>query len=66
MKALVTGATSGIGKSIARKLKARGWELILTGRNEEALASLKKELGDGVETIAGYTASAQTRAWICS
>ena len=51
MKALVTGATSGIGMSIARKLKARGYELILTGRNEKALEKLKAELGGGVETI---------------
>lgn len=50
MKALITGATSGIGKSMARKLGSRGWELILTGRNEAALEQLKSELGS-VETI---------------
>lgn len=46
MKALITGATSGIGKSMARKLSARGWELILTGRNEAALEQLRDELGN--------------------
>ena len=46
MKALITGATSGIGMSIARKLRRRGWELILTGRNEAMLKQLKYELGD--------------------
>ena len=50
MKALITGATSGIGRSMARKLGSRGWELILTGRNEAALEQLKSELGR-VETI---------------
>ncbi len=50
MKALITGATSGIGKSMARKLGSRGWELILTGRNEAALEQLKSEFGR-VETI---------------
>ncbi len=50
MKALVTGATSGIGKCIARSLSRRGWELILTGRNETALNALKQELGNA-ETI---------------
>lgn len=50
MKALITGATSGIGKSMARKLGSRGWELILTGRNEAALEQLRSELGS-VETI---------------
>ena len=51
MKALITGATSGIGKSMAYKLSQRGWELILTGRNEEVLNSLKEELGGSVEVI---------------
>lgn len=44
MKALITGATSGIGKSIARNLNKRGWELILTGRNEDVLRELQSEL----------------------
>lgn len=51
MKALVTGATSGIGKSIARKLSKRGWDLILTGRNETVLKELQAELGPKTEII---------------
>lgn len=46
MKALITGATSGIGKSIAEKLSKRGWELILTGRNEAVLEKLRDKLGN--------------------
>lgn len=46
MKALITGATSGIGKSIARILSRKGWELILTGRNVEELERLRDELGN--------------------
>lgn len=45
MKALITGATSGIGKSIAENLNKRGWELILTGRNEQVLWDLKEKFG---------------------
>lgn len=45
MKALITGATSGIGKCIAENLSKKGWELILTGRNENALKNLQKKLG---------------------
>ena len=52
MKALITGATSGIGRSMARKLRKKGWELILTGRNETALRQLQAELGEGTEIIA--------------
>lgn len=45
MKALITGATSGIGMCIARNLSRKGWELILTGRNIKALEKLRGELG---------------------
>ena len=45
MKALITGATSGIGRCMARELSYRGWELILTGRNEAELKKLQRELG---------------------
>ena len=46
MKALITGATSGIGMNMARILSSRGWELILTGRNQETLEILRDELGN--------------------
>lgn len=52
MKALVTGATSGIGMSIAKKLSKKGWGLVLTGRNEKVLESLKEKLGGDTEIIA--------------
>ncbi|MDE5772559.1 MAG: SDR family oxidoreductase [Ruminococcus sp.] len=51
MKALVTGATSGIGKCIAESLHRRGWELVLTGRNEKVLKELQKKFGEGTEII---------------
>jgi NAD(P)-dependent dehydrogenase (short-subunit alcohol dehydrogenase family) len=37
--AVVTGASRGLGLSIARALAARGWELILDARNAEALGA---------------------------
>jgi len=52
MKALITGATSGIGQSIARKLSQRGWELILTGRNFKVLQQMQRELNTHTEIIA--------------
>jgi NAD(P)-dependent dehydrogenase (short-subunit alcohol dehydrogenase family) len=42
--ALITGATRGIGLAIARALAAEGCNLILTARNESALARVSREL----------------------
>lgn len=45
MTALVTGASSGIGRDIARKLVKKGFRVIITGRNRQALEELRDELG---------------------
>ena len=49
---LITGATSGIGLACARKFAANGDKLILTGRNEQRLSEIKKELDAEVITLA--------------
>ena len=52
---MITGATSGIGMACARKFAENGDRLILTGRNEDRLADIKKELvaqGADVLTLA--------------
>lgn len=49
---LITGATSGIGLGCARKFADNGDKLILTGRNEQKLSEVQKELSDkGAEVI---------------
>ena len=42
--ALVTGATSGIGKATAFKLAEAGYSVIITGRRWNLLAQLEKEI----------------------
>ncbi len=43
-KALLTGATGGLGRAIAQALAAKGAELILSGRKAEALEALATKL----------------------
>ena len=50
--ALVTGASSGIGKGCAQALLKEGWTVVLTGRREDALKQAIEEAGaDGVRGI---------------
>ena len=44
MLAFVTGASSGIGKEMAKVLARRGCDLILTARNEEKLFKARNEI----------------------
>lgn len=44
MIALVTGASSGIGRDIAKELAKKGYDIIAVARNKEALENLKKEI----------------------
>ncbi|MES2329411.1 MAG: SDR family NAD(P)-dependent oxidoreductase [Bacteroidota bacterium] len=41
---LITGATSGFGKSMAEKFAAAGWNCIITGRRADRLETLANEL----------------------
>ena len=40
--AVVTGASSGLGRTIARTLLDAGWQVALAGRREELLAETAK------------------------
>ena len=44
MKALVTGASSGLGRDFARKLSLMGYDIIAVARDENNLLKLKEEL----------------------
>jgi len=51
--ALVTGASGGIGASIAKALHAQGATVVLTGRNEDALNTVANDLGDRCHVVVG-------------
>ena len=51
MKALVTGASSGIGKEIAYYLASLGIDLIIVARNKENLEKIKKDVNVNVKII---------------
>lgn len=51
MLALVTGASSGIGRDMARELSRRGYDLIITARRRDWLEELAEKLPTRVRVI---------------
>ena len=61
--AVITGASLGLGAATARALAGRGWNLVIDGRRETALASVARDLGEitTVIDIAGDVADPRHR-----
>ena len=51
MKALITGASSGIGYEMAKILSEKGYDIIAVARREEKLKKLKENLKTDVEIL---------------
>lgn len=51
MIALVTGASSGIGRDIARELAKRNYDIIAVARNEDGLKKIKEELEEKYKIV---------------
>jgi NAD(P)-dependent dehydrogenase (short-subunit alcohol dehydrogenase family) len=56
--ALVTGAGTGIGAAVCRRISAEGGNVVLTGRREEPLKEVAAELGDAALVVPGDAADA--------
>ena len=52
MRALITGASSGIGKEMAKYLSSLGYDLVIVARNKKQLEEIKKEVNREVEIFA--------------
>jgi NAD(P)-dependent dehydrogenase (short-subunit alcohol dehydrogenase family) len=50
-RALVTGAGSGIGAAVARRLHEEGAEVVLTNVSAEAVEAIAAELGEGASAV---------------
>ena len=48
---LLTGASGGIGKSIAKKMKNSGAKLVLSGTRKTVLDDITSELGSDTKSI---------------
>lgn len=60
-RALVTGASGGLGPAIAHALHARGAHVVLSARRIDALEALAAELGERAEVVPGDLAVAGDR-----
>ncbi|TDC82207.1 SDR family oxidoreductase [Actinomadura sp. 7K507] len=60
--ALITGASRGLGRALARELARDGWHLVIDARDSDALSAAVQEIGGNITGIAGDVADPAHRA----
>lgn len=60
-KAIIIGATSGIGREVALQLAAKGWHIGAVGRREDRLISLQQQIHTSCSCLADYIAADVTQ-----
>src|SRR5213075_1599408 len=60
-RAIITGASSGIGAALARELSKRGWSLALLARRGDLLDQVKRELRESCSLVCDVTDLAAVR-----
>lgn len=64
-RVLVTGASGGIGRSVARRLAREATDVVLVGRNHSALEAVRHELEPGDHVSCAFDVSDEA-AWIAA
>jgi len=64
--AIVTGASRGLGRALARGLVGAGWRVVADARDAAALGRVAGELGEGVVPVPGDVTDAAHRAALVS
>ena len=66
MKAVITGASSGLGREMAKVLSEKGYDIVAVARRVERLEELKRELTTNVEVLCLDITASESIKIICS
>ena len=61
-RALITGGSAGLGHALAAGLVARGWDVVITGRDQARVTTVARQLGPHVTALSGDVTDAWHRA----